>query len=92
MGKVVPICWLMVLILLFGCQQEAPAKVNSVSQTDLLPHQVIKWRLATSWPKNLPGLGMAPRTICAVSQTNVKRTFSDYGLWRRRVDACIIGF
>ena len=60
MGKVVPICWLMVLILLFGCQQEAPAKVNSVSQTDLLPHQVIKWRLATSWPKNLPGLGMAP--------------------------------
>jgi len=81
MGKVVPICWLMVLILLFDCQQEAPAKANSVSQTDLLPHQVIKWRLATSWPKNLPGLGMAPERFAQLvkQMSNGRLVITVYG-------------
>jgi TRAP-type mannitol/chloroaromatic compound transport system substrate-binding protein len=60
MSKVIQTCWLMGLTLLLGCQQETPSKTNSLSQIDSTPLQVIEWRLATSWPKNLAGLGMAP--------------------------------
>lgn len=59
MSKVKQARWIIGLILLFGCQQEPATPLSTVA----LPKkdtQVIQWRLATSWPKNLAGLGMAP--------------------------------
>ncbi|MDP5146159.1 TRAP transporter substrate-binding protein DctP [Shewanella sp. ULN5] len=45
--------------LLQACEPQAPQKVTVIEHTS----PVIEWRLATSWPKNLPGLGMAPENF-----------------------------
>lgn len=45
-------------LLLGGCQQESgDVHKGVVNATDAKP---IEWKLVTSWPKNFPGLGMAP--------------------------------
>ncbi|WP_406681974.1 TRAP transporter substrate-binding protein [Shewanella subflava] len=41
--------------LLQACEPHAPQPVTVIENSS----PVIEWRLATSWPKNLPGLGMA---------------------------------
>ena len=45
--------------LLQACEPQAPQKLTVIEHTS----PVIEWRLATSWPKNLPGLGMAPENF-----------------------------
>ena len=47
-------------ILLLGCQQDMPSQTSTSSHVPFEKTPSIEWRLATSWPKNLPGLGMAP--------------------------------
>ncbi|MCH1929198.1 TRAP transporter substrate-binding protein DctP [Shewanella sp. A25] len=58
-GFILTIC----LIGLSGCTP--PSDSNEVASTQPAESlsaktDVIEWRLATSWPKNFPGLGMAP--------------------------------
>ncbi|MFT6977260.1 MAG: TRAP-type mannitol/chloroaromatic compound transport system substrate-binding protein [Shewanella psychromarinicola] len=81
MSKVIQTCWLMGLTLLLGCQQETPSKTNSLSQIDSTPLQVIEWRLATSWPKNLAGLGMAPERFAQLvnKMSNGRLVINVYG-------------
>ena len=36
---------------------------ESIEQTNKNEYKTYKWRLVTAWPKNYPGLGMAPERI-----------------------------
>ena len=45
------------LFVLAGCQ---PAEAPEQANTAAAPDQVFKWKLITTWPKNLPALGTAP--------------------------------
>ena len=48
-------------LLLAGCADEATKNVEQVSE----PQKVYNWRMVTTWPKNFPGLGVAPETLAA---------------------------
>ena len=47
------------LIVLVGCSGEQSTGLDE----DVLKEKKYNWRLVTSWPKNYPGLGMAPERI-----------------------------
>ncbi len=51
---------LSLLILLGSCggTQEPVAAVSAAA-----PQKVYEWRMVTTWPKNLPGMGIAPETM-----------------------------
>jgi TRAP-type mannitol/chloroaromatic compound transport system substrate-binding protein len=44
--------------LIFGCSGEQESSNSADAE-----YKTYKWRLVTSWPKNYPGLGMAPEKI-----------------------------
>ena len=46
--------------LLMGCSE--PTKNESAGKM-VQPEKVYRWRLVTAWPKNFPGMGMAPEHI-----------------------------
>ena len=47
------------ILLIAGCSNE-----ESDSEVDIIDKdKTYNWRLVTSWPKNYPGLGMAPERI-----------------------------
>ena len=50
---------LAVLVLLVGCGESS----NEGKSNDSLEQEQFNWRLVTAWPKNYPGLGMAPERI-----------------------------
>lgn len=50
---------LAVLVLLVGCGESS----NESNANDSLEQEQYNWRLVTAWPKNYPGLGMAPERI-----------------------------
>ena len=50
---------LAVLVLLVGCGESS----NEGNSNDSLEQKHYNWRLVTAWPKNYPGLGMAPERI-----------------------------
>ena len=50
---------LVVLVLLVGCGESS----NEGNSNDSLEQEQYNWRLVTAWPKNYPGLGMAPERI-----------------------------
>jgi len=52
---------LIALTGLIGCGQE-PSIGNDVA-TDAAPARTFTWRMATTWPKNFPGLGVAPEVF-----------------------------
>lgn len=47
--------------LLAGCGDSAPA--GSASAAPAAEQEVFRWRLITTWPKNLPGLGLGPENL-----------------------------
>ena len=52
---------LLILFLLsavLGCQK----KINE-NQPESKPTKHYKWKLVTAWPKNFPGLGLAPGAL-----------------------------
>ena len=52
------ITWAALLCLsLIGCGSEG-SKTDAVAETQ--PAQTFNWKLVTTWPKNFPGLGLAP--------------------------------
>lgn len=84
MSKVKQTCWLIGLTLLLGCQPEVQtpqAEVQSEVQSPVIPYQAITWRLATSWPKNLAGLGMAPERFAQLVEqmSNGRLSIEVYG-------------
>ena len=44
-------------LFLTGCGQ-SPAEPDASASVDL--NKIYKWRMVTTWPKNFPGMGMAP--------------------------------
>ena len=50
---------LILVLLTAGCGGSDPG----ISAQSVEPKQVIKWRMVTTWPKNLPGLGTAPERM-----------------------------
>lgn len=57
MIRVITVCFLMVL---GACAQE---QAGGSSESTTAPTKVYKWRMVTTWPKNLPGMGIAPETM-----------------------------
>ena len=47
------------IILIAGCSNDMDSTIKT--STDI--EETFNWRLVTSWPKNYPGLGMAPERI-----------------------------
>mgnify|MGYP000851901359 CR=1 FL=1 len=47
-------------ILLIGCGSETTSNTESAG---VKPEQNFKWKLVTTWPKNFPGLGLAPENF-----------------------------
>lgn len=60
---------LLFAVLFFGVTGCNPSSqhAESISVAERPPvKEVIEWRLATSWPKNFPGLGMAPERFATL--------------------------
>jgi TRAP-type mannitol/chloroaromatic compound transport system substrate-binding protein len=51
------------LVLLTGLISSCTGGHEPVASSHTSEYQTYKWRLVTSWPKNYPGLGMAPERI-----------------------------
>ena len=51
------------LVLLTGLISSCTGDHEPVASSHTSEYQTYKWRLVTSWPKNYPGLGMAPERI-----------------------------
>ena len=49
----------MLVLLVVACSGPEPG----VTQQAVEPQQVYQWRMVTTWPKNLPGLGTAPERM-----------------------------
>lgn len=56
---VIRVLGLIFVLCLAGCG--APQETASAAQAD--PDKVYRWKLITTWPKNLPGLGTAPERM-----------------------------
>ena len=68
---------LSLIILIAGCSSEA---IN-VETTSIDKDTTYNWRLVTSWPKNYPGLGMAPERIADLVEemSDGQMTITVYG-------------
>ncbi len=53
----------LIFILLIGLISACNGGQESTNVTNNEEYKIYKWRLVTSWPKNYPGLGMAPERI-----------------------------
>ena len=49
--------YLLIFLLFTGCSSDFDSDV------EVLEQQTFKWSLVTTWPKNYPGLGMAPERL-----------------------------
>ena len=60
-GKIImkKLILLPLIILIAGCSNDMDSTIET--STDI--EETFNWRLVTSWPKNYPGLGMAPERI-----------------------------
>ena len=57
---------LSLLILLGSCGgTQEPVATDGVTA----PQKIYEWRMATTWPKNLPGMGIAPETMAKKIKT-----------------------
>jgi len=55
----------MSILTLFSCG--SPERSTTTSENATVPAKVFKWRMVTTWPKNLPGMGIAPETIAKMA-------------------------
>lgn len=49
------------VLLMSACGGETPT--SDVGASSTAPDKIYKWRMVTTWPKNLPGVGIAPETM-----------------------------
>ena len=59
--------WSLLWLLVTGCSAENPSSEGAASVA--AKPETYRWTLITTWPKNLPGLGMAPERLA----DNVRR-------------------
>ncbi len=66
-------------IVLTGCGDKQTTSENNKSQQ--APEQTYQWKMVTSWPKNFPGLGMAPEKFANYvnEMSNGRLTIHVYG-------------
>ncbi|SES67882.1 TRAP transporter substrate-binding protein [Thalassotalea agarivorans] len=66
----------LVVLFVAGCSKE-----QTVSEASTVEQQTYKWKMVTSWPKNFPGLGMAPEKFAKYvnEMTNGRLTVQVYG-------------
>ncbi|MEQ8484248.1 MAG: TRAP transporter substrate-binding protein [Pseudomonadales bacterium] len=55
--------WLAVVALVTGCGGAGSAPDAGGAADAAAPQQTFRWKLITTWPKNLPGLGTAPERL-----------------------------
>ena len=69
--------YILTLIVLVSCSGEQSTGLDE----DVLKEKKYNWRLVTSWPKNYPGLGMAPERIADLVEemSNGQMTITVYG-------------
>ena len=69
--------YILTLLVLVGCSGEQSTGLDE----DVLKEKKYNWRLVTSWPKNYPGLGMAPERIADLVEemSNGQMTITVYG-------------
>lgn len=48
---------------LTACSEPKVADTSGKAESAPAPAQIFKWRLVTTWPKNLPGMGVAPENL-----------------------------
>jgi TRAP-type mannitol/chloroaromatic compound transport system substrate-binding protein len=65
------------LILITACSGSS----SSVTSSELEQQKTYNWRLVTAWPKNYPGLGMAPERIAKLVEemSNGQMKITVYG-------------
>ena len=54
---------ILTFVFLIGIISGCSGGQESLSSANTEEYKTYKWRLVTSWPKNYPGLGMAPERI-----------------------------
>ena len=54
---------ILTFVFLIGIISGCSGEQESLSSANTEEYKTYKWRLVTSWPKNYPGLGMAPERI-----------------------------
>ena len=54
---------ILTFVFLIGIISGCSGEKESLSSANTEEYKTYKWRLVTSWPKNYPGLGMAPERI-----------------------------
>lgn len=52
------------MLAIVGCGNNT--NTESVGATNAAPTEVFRWKLITTWPKNLPGLGTAPERMAKI--------------------------
>lgn len=76
---------LLLAVLLLGLGGCKPPSSNTEKATPDIAlradAQIIEWKLATSWPKNFPGLGMAPERFARLvdEMSNGRLKITVYG-------------
>ncbi|WP_448551389.1 TRAP transporter substrate-binding protein [Thalassotalea montiporae] len=69
---------ILLVVLLAGCGEQATTTASSQS---LATQQTFQWKMVTSWPKNFPGLGVAPEKFAAMvgEMSDGRLTIQVYG-------------
>jgi TRAP-type mannitol/chloroaromatic compound transport system substrate-binding protein len=70
------------ITLLMACGQAEQSKAGDVKA------QKFSWSLVTTWPKNYPGLGMAPERFSKLVEEMTQGQLKVTGLWGWRVCPC----
>ena len=70
-------CLSVLSVLIAGCAEEATKNTDHVDKTQT----VYNWRMVTTWPKNFPGLGVAPETLAkrVAKMSNGRLNIKVYG-------------
>ena len=64
-----PVKLLIFSLLLTGCGASDGGNADGQPASEASERQVFRWKLVTTWPKNLPGLGLAPERFADALRT-----------------------
>ena len=70
---------ILMFVLLIGLISGCSGEQESSNSADA-EYKTYKWRLVTSWPKNYPGLGMAPEKIANLVE-EMSNEFDTYEMY-----------
>jgi len=52
-----------IVMFLAACDSSSKAPAGETAEAPPVQQQTFKWRMVTTWPKNLPGMGVAPENF-----------------------------